>query len=194
MLLVCCGTYERTSWAQQPAPAAAAPAPSPEELAAAIAGINKAMEIKTADTAAFINNKLNNTKFDVTTRWYENTDGQPVEGIRVQQTANVRGCTIATTGKYWNTRDGEVSGDPYVWNINVFASRLLMTSSSVKLEELGYGDQALYSVYLAVRPRPEDPPGNQHFSIYINDKDMAKRLLNAFAGLGKMCGAKDEAY
>jgi len=190
MLLVFCGIPERPTWAQAPA-AAPAPAPTPEEVAAAIARINKAMEIKTADTAAFINNKLNDT-FDVTTEWYTGTDGSPAKGVRVQQTANVHGCTIVTSGKYWNTREGKVEGEPDTWDTRVFAFRLLMTSSSVKVEKKGYHDQALYRLELAVKPDP--PAAGGHISVYINDKSMADRLMNAFTGLGKMCGAKDEPY
>jgi len=145
------------------------------------------------ETVDFINGKLNGNNIEVIES--TSSDGTPYRVLHITQAIGSHGCQLDYTRKEWRTTDGVVEGDPSVTHYHFSSDRILPSSSSWGWRlRMDYG-LTIYSIALGVRPLSGNAPGTQSAEFYTpDDEEMAQRLLRAFKGWSKLCGAKDEPY
>ncbi len=65
---------------------------------------------------------------------------------------------------------------------------------AIKVTAVSYGDERFAAVALPVDSQADPGIDERERLVLVGDPNLASRLVNAFIGMAKLCGAKEEAY
>jgi len=136
-----------------------------------------------ADTEAFLNDHLAGT---YTQSVFNSRDGGNTEHTIAQQ-GRASDCKLFIARLLDNQED-------YRLTVDFKTIRAIRQESAEIITHVRRPDNEPEFVEVTIHAFDSVARGDKELSFFVNDKAMAHRMINAFLGYSKLCGAKEEPY